>query len=256
MQVIALYSMKGGVGKTSACVNLAHLAALDGYVTLLWDLDPQGASTFYLGQKAKLKGGLDRLLGPQSHLGNYARTTEYPSLDLIPADLSNRHFDLLLDDLKRSKKRFQQLLAELATEYEYVFLDCPPVLGVLAEHIFDVVDLVLFPLIPTTLSERAYQKVCKYFKVKGKDSRKLLPFFSMVDGRKRMHREVQIDFSLAHPQTLGSVVPSSSIVEQMGRYRAPLSAYADKSPAAEAFRRLWGEVKGVRPVGRKDAHSV
>lgn len=251
MQIIALYSMKGGVGKTSACVNLAHLAAREGFVTLLWDLDPQGAATYYLGHKAKLKGGAARLLGSESHLANLARETTYDRLDLIPADLSYRNLDLLLDELKKSKRHLQQLLRELETEYEYVFLDCPPVLGLLADHLFEVVDVLLFPLIPTTLSERAYQRVRKYVKQSEYDRSKLLPFFSLVDGRKRMHREVQIDFSLKHPHTLSTVIPDAAVVEQMGTQRAPLSAYAPHSPAAEAFRRLWGEVKALHPVGNR-----
>jgi cellulose biosynthesis protein BcsQ len=248
MQVMALYSMKGGVGKTSACVNLAHLAAMEGYVSLVWDLDPQGAATFYLGQKAKLKGGASAFLGKRSHLGNLTQRTDYPCLDLIPADLSHRNLDLLLDELHQSKQHLRKLLDELETEYEYVFLDCPPVLGLLAEHLFDLVDVLLFPMIPSALSERAYQRVRKYVKHADYPQDKLLPFFSMVDSRKRMHREGQINFSLRHPHTLGSVIPHASVVEQMGQHRAPLLTFADQSPAAEAFRRLWGEVKALHPV--------
>lgn len=245
MQVIALYSMKGGVGKTSACVNLAYLAAAQGRVTLLWDLDPQGAATYYLGHKAKLKGGVEKLLGKKGHLGNFAKATDYPSLDLVPADLSHRHLDLMLDDLKKSQKRFKHLLEELKTEYQYVFIDCPPVLGILAEHLFDAVDLILFPTVPTVLSERAYQQVLRYFQKFGYDESKLFPFFSMVDTRKRMHRDTQICFSLDHPRTLGTPIPSAAIVEQMGHRQQPLPSYAPTAPATDAFRRLWSEVQHI-----------
>lgn len=188
------------------------------------------------------------MLGKKSHLGNLAQETEYSHLDLVPADLSHRNLDLLLDELKKSKQHLRTLIEELSSEYEYLFVDCPPVLGLLAEHLFEVVDVILFPLIPTTLSERAYQRVRKYFKQGEYDRQKLLPFFSMVDGRKRMHREVQIDFSLKHPHTLGTVIPSASIVEQMGRHRAPLGTFGSDTPAFDAFRRLWGEVKALHPV--------
>ncbi len=245
MQVIALYSMKGGVGKTSACVNLAYLSAMEGNVSLVWDLDPQGAATFYLGEKARIKGGAEKLLGKSGHLGNYTRSTDYPRLDLIPSDLSNRNLDLILDDLKKSKQKMASLLSELETEYQYIFLDCPPVLGVLAEHLFEVSDIILFPTIPTVLSERAYQQVHKYFKKNGYDRGRLFPFFSMVDSRKRMHRDIQINFSLDHPHTLGTPIPFASIVEQMGARRQPLHAYAPNTPASDAFKRLWGEVRNI-----------
>ncbi len=245
MQVVALYSMKGGVGKTSTCVNLSYMAAADGFVSLLWDLDPQGAATFYLGQEAKLRGGAQRLMGKHSHLGNFAQETGYSFLDLIPADLSHRHLDLLLDDLKKSRQKLRRLLDELESEYQYVFIDCPPVLGVLSEHLFDVVDLILFPTIPTVLSERAYQQVCRYFLKYGYDPSKLYPFFSMVDVRKRMHREIQINFSLEHPRTLSSVIPAASVVEQMGQRQQPLPVYAPDAAATDAFQRLWIELRGL-----------
>ena len=108
MEVIALYSMKGGVGKTTTCVNLAYLAAQAGYVSLVWDLDPQGAASFYLGEKAHIRGGAKKLIGKKTHLGNHVQMTRYQGLDLIPADISHRNLDLLLDDLKKSRKHREQ----------------------------------------------------------------------------------------------------------------------------------------------------
>ncbi|MEM9986706.1 MAG: AAA family ATPase, partial [Bacteroidota bacterium] len=235
----------GGVGKTSACVNLAHLAAADGYVSLLWDLDPQGAASYYLGHKAKIKGGAQRMIHPEGHLGNFAQQTRFSSLDIIPADLSHRNLDLVLDDLKKSRKQFRRLVSELGSEYQYIFIDCPPVLGLLAEHLFDVADFILFPTIPTVLSERAYQQVFRYFKKNDLPTRKLFPFFSMVDARKRMHRDIQINFGFEYPRTLSTSIPFASVVEQMGRFQLPIAEFAPDTPATDAFRRLWGEVKGL-----------
>jgi len=254
MQVIALYSMKGGVGKTTTCVNLAYLAAEAGYVSLVWDLDPQGAASFYLGENARIKGGAKKIFGKDTHLGNHIRPTRFDGLDILPADLSYRNLDLLLDELKKSKRELRRLVGELKTEYSYVFIDCPPVLGVLAEHIFEVADILLFPLIPTTLSERAFDKVKTHLKGKKDFQEKMVPFFTLVDSRKRMHRDVQITFSLDHPHTLSTPIPNSSIVEQMGVRKAPLHTYAPNSPAAEAFMRLWGEVQSLSLRGMRGFH--
>jgi chromosome partitioning protein len=91
MKVIATYSIKGGVGKTTTAVNLAAEAAATGVRTLLWDLDPQGAATFLLRVKPRVKGGAERLAGTKGELDPHVRGTDQPGLHLVPADFSLRH---------------------------------------------------------------------------------------------------------------------------------------------------------------------
>ena len=90
--VLATYNIKGGVGKTSAAVNLAYLAALDGARTLLWDLDPQGASTYLFRVKPKVKGGGRKLVRGKSDVDALIKGTDFERLDLLPADFSYRHY--------------------------------------------------------------------------------------------------------------------------------------------------------------------
>ncbi|MEM8963006.1 MAG: AAA family ATPase, partial [Acidobacteriota bacterium] len=94
MQIVAVTSMKGGVGKTAAAVNLAYVAADEGARTLLWDLDPQGASAFYYRIRPRVRRGAKKLLYGKSELDAHIRATDYIGLDLIPADLSYRKLDL------------------------------------------------------------------------------------------------------------------------------------------------------------------
>src|SRR3954454_20652644 len=101
MKVMATYNIKGGVGKTSAAVNLAALAAADGFRTLLWDLDPQAAATFLFRIKPKVRGGAAKLVRGQSEVGDLLKGTDIEGLDLLPADFSYRHMDLELDGTKR-----------------------------------------------------------------------------------------------------------------------------------------------------------
>src|SRR4051812_8220103 len=98
MRVLATYGIKGGVGKTSAAVNLAAIAAGFGTRTLLWDLDPQGAAGFLLRVKPKIKGGSAGLLAGSSDLAAAIKSTEVDGLDLLPADVTARSADLTLDD--------------------------------------------------------------------------------------------------------------------------------------------------------------
>src|SRR3954466_2395615 len=101
MKTLATYSIKGGVGKTTSAVNLAYEAARSGVRVLLWDLDPQGAATFFFRVKPFVDGGARRLIGSQGPRLSNTHPRNYPGLDLVPADFSLRHLDLHLDDAKR-----------------------------------------------------------------------------------------------------------------------------------------------------------
>src|SRR5690606_29375646 len=90
VKVIAVYNIKGGVGKTSTAVNLAYLAARDGYRTLLWDLDPQGSATLMLEAKPRARGGLRGLLRSRKSLDDAICDTAYDNLAIIPAEFADR----------------------------------------------------------------------------------------------------------------------------------------------------------------------
>ena len=184
--ILATYNIKGGVGKTSAAVNLAYLAAQEGARTLLWDLDPQGASTYLFRVKPKVKGGGRALVRGKRDISIPIKGTDHERLDLLPADFSYRHLDLELDATKRPTRRLARLLAPLRPDYDYIFLDCPPSISLLSESVFEAADALLVPVIPATLSSRTFAQLER---VVG-DETVLLVFFSMVDGRKRLHREV------------------------------------------------------------------
>ena len=168
MVTIALYNLKGGVGKTASCVNFAYLAAQDGYKTLLWDIDPQGSASFYYQSKPKHKGGIKKLIEKDADLEDAIMATDYENLDIIPADLSAKSFDVILEEMKSSKKRLKNILQPLNKLYDFVFIDCPPGFSVLSENIFNAADIVLMPVIPTTLSVRTYNMVKDYFKEKNR----------------------------------------------------------------------------------------
>jgi chromosome partitioning protein len=238
--VLASYNIKGGVGKTSAVVNLAYLAAREGANTLLWDLDPQGASTYLLRVKPKVKGGGRRLVHGKTDAEARIKGTDFDRLDLLPADFSYRHMDLHLDDTKHPTRRLTRVLDPLKPDYDYIFLDCPPSISLVSESVFEAADALLIPLLPATLSARPLDYIEE---VAGKAARPL-PFFSMVDSRKRMHREVMERFRAERPEMLQTAVPLAADVERMGLARAPLDEFAPHGGAAVAFRELWHEIRG------------
>ncbi len=242
MVTLALYNLKGGVGKTAATINLAYLAAKEGYKTLIWDMDPQGSSSFYLGKQATVKNESRKLLNSEMDLMDAVQHSAYENLDIIPADLSARQADVLLSEMKQSKRKLSSLLAGLKKEYAIVFLDCPPGISVLHDAVFYGADWVLMPNIPTTLSIRSYETVAGYFKENDLDTAKLKCFFSMVDHRKNLHHEVMGSF-YKDKVFLKSYIPYLSDVEKMGINQAPLESFAASSYAAECYRDLWKEVK-------------
>ena len=115
MKVLASYNIKGGVGKTATAVNLAHLAAADGARVLVWDLDPQGATSFYFRVKPKVKGGSKGLVRGKRALDDAIKGTDFEHLDLVPADFSYRNMDLELDATKKPTRRLAQLIRPLKT---------------------------------------------------------------------------------------------------------------------------------------------
>ena len=241
MRVLATYSIKGGVGKTTSAVNLAHEASRAGARVLLWDLDPQGAASFFFRIRPKVKGGTEGLVGTGGELGPHVRGTDLPALHVVPADFSLRHLDLHLDATKRPTERLAALLAPLDTSYDIAILDCPPGISLASESVFGAACSLLVPVIPTTLSARTLAQLAAFLEGRP-GSPDLLPHFTMVDRRKKLHREQLVSLATAWPVFLKAVVPYASAVERMGVERAPVADFAPSSPAARAFRDLWGEI--------------
>ena len=123
MKIIAIYNSKGGVGKTTTAVNLAYLASAEGTKTLLWDLDPQAAATYYYRVRPKLKGGVKKLVGGKKSPLDYSKRTEYKNLSLLPADFSSRKLDIILHDMNKAKKRIGKFFDSLAKEHDLLFMD-------------------------------------------------------------------------------------------------------------------------------------
>jgi len=241
MQIISLYNIKGGVGKTVACVNLAFACANSGKRTLVWDLDAQGAASFYLKIKPEVKGGTKKLF-KKKEAGGLIRETEINNLQVLPSDFSYRNMDLFLDSGNKPKKQMNEFLSRFEDDYDVIFLDCPPSFSLVSENVFNASDIMLVPLIPTTLSLRTHNQILDYVADHKKRSLKLMPFFSMVDRRKKLHNEVVAGGLASLSGLLHTHIPYLSIIENMGVNQAPVGVFSAKSEAANIFNNLWKEV--------------
>lgn len=238
MTTIAVYSLKGGVGKTTLAVNLAwSAAALSARRTLLWDLDGQAAASWLLGHDAtaasRAQATFTRDVDPRALI----RPTAHDRLDLLPADASLRGLDVLFHELAR-KKRLARIAEDLARDYDRIVIDCPPGLTDTTDQILRAAGLVVVPVIPAPLARRALDAVADHVGRRKGPRATLMPVFSMVDRRRGLHRAALDE----HPEW--PAIPMASIVEQMTHRRVPLGAFAPPGlPALQAVADLWRRVE-------------
>lgn len=242
MKVIACYSNKGGVGKTATSVNFAYAMANAGHRTLLCDLDPQGASSFYFRIKPSKKLTDTAFFDDEKKLTKSIRGSDFPYLDLLPANMTFRDFDIFLDRMKNPRSKLKKALKSVNNDYDYVVLDCPPNISLLSENVFKYADKILVPVIPTTLSERTLEQLYSFFGEHSFNTRKIQPFFSMVQRAKNLHVETIQRLSKKHKRFLITQVPFSADIEKMGIHRAPVATFARGRPASKAYQNLFNEL--------------
>lgn len=245
MRAVAVYNMKGGVGKTTTAVNLSYLAAAAGQRVLLWDLDPQAASSFAFRVQPRVAGFSKKSLGGDE-LCAAIKQTDYDNLDLLPADFAYRKLDRILDEIGKPERVLPALLDRLGRDYDVVFLDCPAGFSLLMEGVLAAADVMLVPTIPTVLSLRMIVRLIKCADRCGSPA-ELAAFFSMVDRRKVLHRRA-CEWSVAHDELfLSGQIPYASVVEQMAVRRLPLPVFAARDSATTAFAQIWMELQTRLP---------
>ena len=244
MEIIAVYNVKGGVGKTTTAVNLAYRSAADGWPTLLWDLDPQAAATYVMRREPFVEGGSKGLVRGESELADLVTPTDYPGLDLLPADFSYRRMDVHLHRRKNPATRLMKLMRPLKQRYACLILDCAPGMSLVSENVMHAADALVVPLMPSPLSVRMLEQLFEFVARKEWPDLRILPFFSIVDRRKLLHKETIETLRRRYPTILETEVPYGSEFERITLRRAPVESYAPRSAAAGVYRALWREIDG------------
>ncbi|WP_291329602.1 ParA family protein [Desulfovibrio sp. UCD-KL4C] len=244
MKTIACYNMKGGVGKTTTAVNMAYLSAHNGYRTLVWDLDPQGAATFHLGVELLQETKLKKIIKNRKLIHTLIEPTPYKNLKIIPAGFAYRNMDIVLDDSKKGKKNINKILDSLKENFDVFIFDCPPSISSLSDIVFATSDYIIMPMIPAVLSEQTFIKVREYITEMGKSKIEIIPFFNMFDRRKSLHRSLVLKNKKQYPgQFCDVMIPARANIERMGIKQAPIHAFDPTSDAAKSYLALWKEIE-------------
>lgn len=239
MRALAIYQLKGGVGKTTTAVNLAALAASENIPTLLWDLDPQASASWLL--HAKSNESQIKLWQQEAPLHRFIQSSPIPKLDVLAADLSLRKLSSVIARKKDARDAMTRWLSQLGEQYGLVIIDCPPLLAPVMEGILRAVDRIALPVEPSGLSLRTYQQLREHCDWVPKEH--WLPFVTMVDRRKPAH-VAWIQQQLPNmKEFLRTYIGYSASAERMLSLRAPIVSEQPSVAMARNYVALWQALK-------------
>lgn len=193
MKKIALYNIKGGVGKTTTTVNLACMLAKQGLSVLLWDMDPQGGSSYFFNQENKNDNTHERLFDRYITIYDVIHHTDTYQIDVISND--SKFSDQFMNKASRitalnflNDDLINITLDEVADDYDVCLIDCSPGRFQLHQNIFNAADLLLIPNIPAPLSVYCNNMLIEELQRKLTSKNKILSFYNMVQANKNLHK--------------------------------------------------------------------
>ena len=238
MKVVAIHSQKGGVGKTSTAIHLAHQASEFGFETLLIDLDPQASASYFLsgGDRKGLKAR--DWLRTSIDWNDFIESSRYDGVYLLPARKSLRKLEQLMTD-EASEKHLKRLLRSLKSQFDLVLIDCPPGINTVIEQAYRAAHKILVPLTPTPLCFESFQHVLEFAAENAIGSEKLMPFFNRVNGRLALHKQSMDGFSERFNAKTPLSIRATTEVEKMALERRAVAEIKPRHPIVRDIQALW-----------------
>lgn len=241
-KAIAIFNQKGGVGKTTTNINLATCLAIRGKRILVLDIDPQGNTTSGLGiSKKELKNTMyevliDEKVGPMDAIIQ----TGIPNLDLIPASVQLAGAEVELVQLEGREKRLKKALEQIKGQYDYIFIDCPPSLGLLTINSLTAVDSVLIPIQCEFYALEGVSQLMSTIELVKKNLNKDLEIqgviLSMFDGRTNLSIQVVEEVKkYFREKVYTTVIPRNVRLAEAPSHGLPITHYDPSSKGAGAY---------------------
>ena len=257
-KAIAIFNQKGGVGKTTTNINLAACLAIKGKKVLVLDIDPQGNTTSGLGiSKRGLENTMYEVLITVSYdPKNAVRHTVVEGLDIIPASVELAGAEVEMVQLEGREKRLKRALDTIRDGYDYIFIDCPPSLGLLTINSLTAVDSVLIPIQCEFYALEGVSQLMSTIELVRKSMNKNLEIqgviLSMFDGRTNLSIQVVEEVKRYFKQKVyTTVIPRNVRLAEAPSYGLPIMEYDPRSNGARAYMEFAEEFLALERVKGK-----
>jgi len=247
-KVISIFNQKGGVGKTTTNVNLSACLARRGKKVLIIDNDPQGNSTSGVGvDKSEVEYSLYDVMVDELDPRKAIVSTEYKNLDVLPSNVDLAGAEIELSTLEQREFRLKHAIDQIKDQYDFIFMDCPPSLGLLTINSLIAADSILIPIQCEYYALEGVSSLLNTYQLVKKSLNKSLEIqgvvLSMYDGRTNLSSQV-LDEVKAHfgEKVYKSVIPRNVRLAEAPSFGMPIVYYDGNSKGAYAFKKLAREL--------------